>query len=53
MLQQAQDYLPEMEVHVYDAGHAFANDARPAMYDEASAELAHQRTEAFLAAHVG
>lgn len=53
MLKQAQDYLPEMEVHLYEAGHAFANDARPALYDEGAAELAHERTEAFLKAHMG
>ncbi len=53
MLKQAQDYLPEMEVHLYDAGHAFANDARPANYVEDAAELAHERTKAFLREHVG
>lgn len=53
LLKQTQDHLPEMRMHLYDAGHAFANEARPAAYDQAAAELAHQRTEAFLAAHVG
>lgn len=53
MLQQAEDYLPELEVFMYDTGHAFANDARPESYDQSSAELAHTRTEAFLKAHVG
>lgn len=48
MLAEAQAALPELEVHLYDAGHAFANDARPAYVADA-AELAHQRTEAFLA----
>lgn len=52
MLAAAKAYLPEMEVHLYDAGHAFANDARPA-YVPVAAELAHQRTETFLARHVG
>jgi carboxymethylenebutenolidase len=52
MLDQAQAYLPEMEVHMYEAGHAFANDARPSYVAEA-AELAHARTQEFLARHLG
>ncbi|MDU8945421.1 dienelactone hydrolase family protein [Ovoidimarina sediminis] len=53
MLQAAREYFPEMEVHTYDgAGHAFANDARPAAYDKEAAETAHARTEAFIAAHM-
>lgn len=51
MLAAAQAYLPEMEVHLYDAGHAFANDARPSYVAEA-ADLAHARTEAFFAQHL-
>ncbi|MCW1404452.1 dienelactone hydrolase family protein [Novosphingobium sp. MW5] len=47
MLEQAKARLPELEVHMYEAGHAFANDARPAYVPEA-ADLAHARTEAFL-----
>lgn len=46
----AQAALPEMEVHLYEAGHAFANDARPSYVREA-ATLAHARTADFLAAH--
>lgn len=52
MLAEAQAYLPEMEVHLYDAGHAFANDARPTYAPEEAAR-AHERTEAFLAKHLG
>ncbi len=52
VIQQAQDYLPEMQVHLYEAGHAFANDARPERYDRDAAELAHRRSEAFLAQHL-
>lgn len=52
VLKQVMDYLPEIEVFTYDAGHAFANDARPAYVPEA-AELAHQRTIEFLKLHVG
>ncbi len=40
------------EVHLYDAGHGFACDAR-ASYDAASAALAWERTIAFLHAHLG
>jgi len=48
MLDEAKAYLPELEVHMYEAGHAFANDARPSYVAEA-ADLAHKRTEEFLA----
>ena len=52
MRAEAQAYLPEMEVHLYEAGHAFANDARPSFVPEAAA-LAHERTGAFLARVLG
>jgi carboxymethylenebutenolidase len=52
LLDEAKAYLPAMEVFLYDAGHAFANDARPAYVAEA-AELAHERSLAFLRMHVG
>jgi len=48
MIDEMKAYLPEAEVQLYEAGHAFANDARPSYVAEA-AELAHQRSEAFLA----
>lgn len=48
MRAEAKAYLPEMEMHLYEAGHAFANDARPSYVAEA-AELAHERTAAFFA----
>lgn len=51
MLDQAKAYLPEWEIHMYDAGHAFANDARPTYVADA-ATLAHKRTEEFLSKHV-
>lgn len=41
------DMLPQMDVHTYPAGHAFNRDGDP-HYDQASAELAWQRTLAFL-----
>jgi len=53
MIEQMHAYLPDAEVHLYEAGHAFANDARPAAHVAGAADLAHQRTEAFLARHVG
>lgn len=52
MRARAMAYFPSMEAHVYDAGHAFANDARPA-YVPAAADLAHARTEAFLKRNIG
>jgi carboxymethylenebutenolidase len=42
--------FPSSERYTYDAGHAFANDARPA-YVAAAAETARERTLAFLAKH--
>lgn len=38
----------QMELHVYDAQHAFVNDTRPEVYDAASAKLAWERMVAFL-----
>jgi len=49
VLDQVKSYLPELELFMYDAGHAFANEARPTSYVEDAANLAHERTEAFLA----
>ena len=45
-------YLPEIEIHMYDAGHAFANDARPSYVADA-ANTAHARSLTFLKTHVG
>jgi carboxymethylenebutenolidase len=39
---------PGAEVHIYEAGHAFANDARPAVYVADAAKLAHERALEFL-----
>jgi carboxymethylenebutenolidase len=41
------------EAHFYDAGHAFFNDSRPQVFDQPSADLAWQRTLAFLRTHLG
>ena len=40
-----------MELHVYDANHAFMRDSDPKAYDEKSAKLAWERTLAFLRRH--
>lgn len=45
--------VPSAAVDMYAAGHAFANDARPTVYDEASAVKARQRTLEFLNQHHG
>lgn len=39
--------FPSAETHIYDAGHAFANDVRP-VYNEAAATLARSRSLDFL-----
>ncbi len=53
LVAEAQAYLgKDFEVFTYDAGHAFANDARPAFVAQA-AETAHGRAQAFLAAQLG
>lgn len=52
VLNEVKAYLPEFEMFSYDAGHAFANDARPSYVADA-AELAHSRAKAFLGTHLG
>lgn len=47
MLAKAKAYLPGFEMHMYEAGHAFANDMRPAAFVADAADLAHDRTKAF------
>jgi carboxymethylenebutenolidase len=42
-----------MDLYQYDAGHAFMRSNDPAVYDEASAKLAWERTFEFLKKHVG
>jgi carboxymethylenebutenolidase len=41
-----------MELHVYDAQHAFMNDTRPGIYSPENAKLAWDRTVAFLKKHL-
>ena len=45
--------LPDAEVFVYPAGHAFNRDIDPKHYDADSARLAHRRTLDFLAQSLG
>jgi carboxymethylenebutenolidase len=40
-----------MELHVYDADHAFCNDQRPEVYNAEAAKLAWERTLAFVRKH--
>ena len=50
IIEQVLKAFPKAESHIYDAGHAFANDARP-VYNEAAAKLARARTLDFLSKH--
>ena len=49
-IQAVQRAFPSAETHIYEAGHAFANEVRPA-YVEAAARLARSRTIDFLQRH--
>jgi carboxymethylenebutenolidase len=49
---QLESHGKAMELHVYDADHAFMNDTRPQVYDAASAKLAWDRTVAFFGKHL-
>lgn len=51
VLQDVREGVTDMAMFIYDAGHGFANEARPA-YVPAATDLAHQRTAAFLAQHL-
>lgn len=42
-----------IELHVYDADHAFANEVRPEVYNAEAAELAWKRTTEFFHRHLG
>ncbi|AUX38692.1 protein usf [Sorangium cellulosum] len=42
-----------MELHVYDADHAFANDTRPDVYNPDAAKIAWERSIEFLKQHLG
>lgn len=51
MVQQHREHLPQMDTHVYPAGHGFNCDQR-ADYHPASAGLAFERTLAFFEHHI-
>ena len=48
IIEQVRKTFPTAETHIYEAGHAFANDVRPA-YVPAAAQTARDRTIEFLA----
>ncbi len=48
IIEQVRKTFPTAETHIYEAGHAFANDVRPA-YVPAAAQTARERTIEFLA----
>jgi carboxymethylenebutenolidase len=50
IIEQVRKAFPTAEGHVYEAGHAFANDVRPA-YNEAATKTARARTLEFLSQH--
>ena len=50
IIEQVRQAFPAAETYIYEAGHAFANDVRPA-YVEAAAKTARARTLEFLAKH--
>jgi carboxymethylenebutenolidase len=52
-VEQLRGAFPQGIYHLYDAGHAFANDDRPDHYDAAAAASARAHTNAFLAQHIG
>jgi carboxymethylenebutenolidase len=51
--QRVRDAGGEMDVCVYQAGHAFLNDSRPEAYEAVAATLAWDRTVFFLRRHLG
>ena len=50
IIEQVRKAFPSAATHIYEAGHAFANDVRPA-YNEAAATTARAHTLDFLAKH--
>ena len=49
---EIQSKVPSMELHVYDAQHAFFNDTRPEVYSPNDAKTAWDRSIAFLQKHL-
>lgn len=48
VIDAVREALPDAKIDIYAAGHAFANDARPTVYDEEAANTARERTLAYL-----
>lgn len=48
VIDEVKQNIPDAECHVYDSGHAFANDARPGFYDQEATKLAKERSLEFL-----
>jgi carboxymethylenebutenolidase len=53
LIDRVRDAGKEIEPHFYDADHAFFNDQRPEVYSPADAEVAWERTIAFLRRELG
>lgn len=52
IVKQIKDHGGAIELHVYDADHAFMNDTRPDVYSKENAKLAWDRTVAFFKKHL-
>lgn len=50
--EEVKKQLKDVELHLYDADHAFVNDTRPEVYDEKNAKLAWDRSVAFFKKHL-
>lgn len=53
LIEKVRAACPDAVIYTYDAGHAFANDAREDVYVPGAADQARTRTLAFLAEHHG
>lgn len=51
--EEVKKQLKDVELHLYDADHAFVNDTRPEVYDAEAAKLAWQRAVDFFKKHLG
>ena len=51
--EEVKKQLKDVELHLYDADHAFVNDTRPEVYDAANAKLAWERAVGFFKKHLG
>ena len=51
--EEVKKQLKNVELHLYDADHAFVNDTRPEVYDAEAAKVAWGRAVAFFKKHLG